>query len=166
MITTRAVKRFWSKVAVRGPEECWLWTASRARGYGRFQSAGRQQAAHRISLIMVTGPAPVSKPIALHTCRNRHCVNPQHLTWGTHKQNLGPDRARDGTLPTGERHGSKTQPHRVARGSRVNTAKLTETDVRNIRATPNIPAPEWALKLKVHRSLIYQIRRGVIWKHI
>jgi HNH endonuclease len=53
-----------------------------------------QESAHRLVLWAYVGPPPVlGKYEALHLCGNKMCVNPTHLVWGTHKQNMQQDYA-------------------------------------------------------------------------
>lgn len=40
-------ERFWSKVDLSG--ECWVWTGTKAGGYGRFYLNRRMMPAHRYS---------------------------------------------------------------------------------------------------------------------
>ena len=69
--------RFWSKVE-KGPR-CWNWTASgNGHGYGSINFNGKTTYAHRISYEMARGPIPRGLQID-HLCRNRSCVNPDHL---------------------------------------------------------------------------------------
>lgn len=71
--------RFWQKVSRDGTETCWEWLATRdAGGYGRFWNDGRLVAAHRYSVELVRGPIPDGLDVD-HLCRNRGCVNPDHL---------------------------------------------------------------------------------------
>ncbi|HEY9370992.1 HNH endonuclease signature motif containing protein [Streptomyces sp.] len=98
-------ERFWSKVDRRGPiadggahlGHCWLWTASKADGYGKFFLNGRLIYAHRVSYEMANGPIPDGLQID-HRCHDpevceggrcvhRSCVNPAHLTVATPRQN-------------------------------------------------------------------------------
>ena len=55
---------------------CWEWTASigKKEGYGRFGDTW----AHRKSWEFFRGPIPKGLTID-HLCRNRKCVNPDHL---------------------------------------------------------------------------------------
>lgn len=80
--------RFWAKVDVRAPHECWDWKASlTTSGYGRFKYASYcQTQAHRVALALHTG---VYHPdlMALHSCDRPSCVNPAHLRWGTARDN-------------------------------------------------------------------------------
>jgi HNH endonuclease len=69
--------RFWAKVD-RG-ESCWLWIGSKSyEGYGQFQYEGRLGLAHRYAYELLIGPIPEGLQID-HLCRNRACVNPEHL---------------------------------------------------------------------------------------
>jgi len=72
------VERFWVKVDRSGPDGCWVWTAARVTGYGRFRLAGKQVGAHRLAYELLVGPIPDGLTID-HLCRNRACVNPSHL---------------------------------------------------------------------------------------
>lgn len=82
------VQRFWSKVDRSG--SCWLWTASTGRGYGRFgilvNGKTKIMKAHRIAYSLTNGRIPDGGEID-HRCRNRACVNAEHLRLATHKQN-------------------------------------------------------------------------------
>lgn len=91
-IATDAVAaRFWPKVDKRGPGECWVWNACRDRhGYGMFGVGGRaggNARAHRVSYELSVGPIPDGLVID-HLCRNRACVNPQHLEPVTMRTNI------------------------------------------------------------------------------
>lgn len=71
--------RFWQKVE-KG-EGCWRWLASsQGTGYGQVKAPGRGNVrlAHRVAYELVKGPIPTGLVID-HLCRNRMCVNPDHL---------------------------------------------------------------------------------------
>ncbi len=82
-----AFARFRSKVAPAGPTGCWQWTAARGRdGYGRFRLGHRMVLAHRFAFEAIRGPIPDGLELD-HLCRDRGCVNPEHLEPVTGKVN-------------------------------------------------------------------------------
>lgn len=69
--------RFWSRVEVTG--FCWNWLGGgSAKGYGRFWINGETRQAHRVAYELLVGPLPEGS-MGDHLCRNRRCVNPDHL---------------------------------------------------------------------------------------
>lgn len=84
-----AEDRFMSHV--EKTEACWNWTGSISLGYGKFgvNENGKWKSVwtHRFSYEMFKGPIPENLHID-HLCRNRKCVNPDHLEAVTQKINL------------------------------------------------------------------------------
>ena len=78
--------RFWSKVDVRGPDDCWPWTGALNNGYGRFFTGGspRYDYAHRVAYALAYGVWP---RVARHACDNPPCCNPVHVLDGDHADN-------------------------------------------------------------------------------
>jgi hypothetical protein len=74
-----AGERFEEKL-VPGADGCIEWVAStNSAGYGTFADEnGRSVLAHRWSYEHQIGPIPEGLQID-HKCRNRRCVNPEHL---------------------------------------------------------------------------------------
>lgn len=73
------LSRFQSKYLVPTDNSlCWQWLGKLDNGYGRFWLQGKLKLAHRIAWEQVNGPVPDKKHLD-HLCRNRGCVNPDHL---------------------------------------------------------------------------------------
>jgi hypothetical protein len=82
------MQRFWSRVDVKGHDECWEWLGGKhSSGYGGFYYNKRMGYAHRYSYILNNGGIEKDMFIT-HSCDNRSCVNPNHLYQGSHKDNM------------------------------------------------------------------------------
>ena len=80
-------ERFYKKVQMEPNSGCWLWEASCGRnGYGCFQVGKKNRKAHRVSYELHIGPIPDGLQLD-HLCRNRCCVNPDHLEPVTNREN-------------------------------------------------------------------------------
>lgn len=156
-------ERFWEKVDVRGPDECWPWMAGLRQGYGRFTiTHGKGVQAHRVAYELTKGPIPPGLDV-LHDCDFPPCCNPSHLWPGTNLDNVRdsvakgrracgdrngahihpqsrPYGERNGAYthperhPRGDRHGMHAHPERAARGERHGSVKLSEKEVLEIRS--------------------------------
>lgn len=86
MSTSKTVaERFWEKV--NKTKSCWFWTSAVVNGYGSFTANGKNNVAHRVSYKMIKGPIPEGKHLD-HLCRNKLCVNPDHLEAVTCQENI------------------------------------------------------------------------------
>lgn len=131
--------------------ECWLWDGTlNERGYGYFCHAGGKITAHRAAYMLFKGPICGGLHV-LHKCDVRNCVNPQHLTLGTHRDNM-----RD-MMAKGR--------HVTPRGERAPSAKLNSKQVQAIRQATG-PARAIATLYGVSVSTIWSIRRRDIWRHL
>lgn len=84
----QTIKDFWSRVDKTN--DCWNWKGTLLNGvgtYGRFHHKGQYIYAHRLSYELSKGEIPEGLSID-HLCRNRQCVNPNHLETVTHKENM------------------------------------------------------------------------------
>lgn len=80
-------RRFWSKVDVGEPDECWEWLGFKMRqGYGQFGINYRLWLTHRVAWVLTYGPIPEGLCV-LHHCDSPGCCNPYHLFLGTRTDN-------------------------------------------------------------------------------
>jgi hypothetical protein len=110
------------------------------------------------------------KPTGLETRHidgNKLNNKPDNLSWGTHKENVE-DRVRHGVAGRGERNGVHTHPEKVSRGESSVMAKLTESQVVEIRRLYrfNEKIAKIAKKFNVCYQTIRAIVRRITWKHI
>lgn len=77
--------KFWDKILFT--TDCWIWTASKdSSGYGKIMFNKKIVSAHRMAYNLFFGEIPNKLEID-HLCRNRPCVNPNHMEVVTHKEN-------------------------------------------------------------------------------
>ena len=146
--------RFWNKVAMRGPDDCWEWTAGKhSGGYGIFWFDGSMMPASRVAWSLMCGPVPAGLGVC-HHCDNPACCNPSHLYPGTQKDNIR-DCVERGRL--GDRAGE-------ANGN----SKLKEMDIRFIRhwRVMGHRGTDIAKAFGVTPANIGMINRGVTWKEV
>jgi hypothetical protein len=153
MFNSSFTTRFWRKVLKTN--SCWLWTASTSNGrYGNisYNSSGDMIKAHRASYILAYGPIPNGLHVC-HTCDTPLCVNPSHLFLGTSKDN----------------HKDRNSKGRQAKGTTHGRNKLTELQVKEIRAKyipRSYSTTKIAQEFGVSQSTIFNILKNKIWKHI
>lgn len=132
---------------------CWLWAGALSNsGYGRTSLRRKDVLAHRFFYENLKGPIPPGK-WALHKCDTRSCVNPDHITLGTPRENTQEAIQRGRWRPpTGEAHGN---------------AKLTAQDVRAIRAAPGRTSRKaLAEQFGVSTGTIGDVLRGRGWRSV
>ena len=145
------IRRFWSKVDRKGPDDCWEWLGHRhVRGYGIFWCNGKNERANRMALIY-SGIEPADDSlISIHSCDNPPCCNPAHLRWGTNADN-----ANDKVL------------RKPAKGEQSHNATITNAIVAEIYRLrlSGKTSPEIAESLGLTKTLVMNIYTGRAWKH-
>jgi hypothetical protein len=153
-LTAKRTEAFWARIDKRGPEECWPWkvhTQLTQGGYGAAFYGPVHTVAHRIAWMLTYGSIRGDE-LLLHSCDNRRCCNPAHLSYGSPQANMDDMRAKGREYfpgpPSGEQNGN---------------AKLADKDVRRIKALAvglRLSQRELAEIYGVSKSQIGNILRG------
>jgi hypothetical protein len=147
-LTKAEIKRYKTKVAVAGKNDCWEWLGACDKdGYGLFSvTATKQYKAHRVACYLKYGTAG---KMTCHTCNNPACCNPAHLYPGTGKQNSR-DRDKNGCPWRGEKqHLSKLTNLQVKQMVKLFECGLTNRQIAD--------------KLQCAIRLVYRVRNGEAW---
>ena len=154
-------ERFWRNVAKGEKDECWYWLAkSKVSGYGAISIGGRggkKILAHRLSWELHNGQIPGHKDyhgmVVMHSCDNRLCVNPNHLSLGRQIDNVRDMDAK------GRR---KTSPKR---GSKHHMTAINEDEAASIFAMPG-KYREIAEKFGCSIHTVKGIKASKTWVHV
>ena len=146
-------ERLWAKVDVRGPDDCWNWTATTtSQGYPNF--AVRQdkiQSPYRYLWEQAHGEIIKSKTI-FKKCGNKLCVNLRHCE-----------------LVNSRRVPRRAPPGRNRLGEKNPVSVLTNADVREIRRlfkSGKEHGVSLAKKYGVTSAHIIDIVNRETWRHI
>lgn len=158
-----AAERLWLKVAVGGADECWPFIAkSRTpNGYGvawaDLGDGPRTHTAHRVAFYLANGRAADLSLDVMHSCDNRLCCNPAHLSEGTRLDNMR-DCAAKGRTNRKARFKGEAHPK----------AKITESNVLEFRARHR--RGETCLSIAeafgVSMDLVWRVVARRTWKHV
>jgi hypothetical protein len=151
-VKTDPIVRFWSYV--EKTDNCWFWKGFKYQdGYGGFKYEGKHIKAHRYSYLLHFGNLP-SNLLVRHSCDNKLCVNPNHLSLGSHIDNMK----------------DMTDRNRQSKGSEQHLSKLTEEQVLEIKNyLKNFYRGIYThlgKKYNVTPNTIFYIAKGKTWKHV
>lgn len=155
-------EKFWSLIdQSAGPNACWPWLGHLlSDGYGGFTNGKRPKRttvrAHRHAMALTLGRPITASEVVCHRCDNPPCVNPAHLFVGTQADNV-----RD----MWNKGRGRYMTHR---GEAHYKARLTEQNVRDIRARMDLGAVDFDLanEYGVTVSHIRNIAYRRAWKHL
>lgn len=129
---------------------CWVWKGTiDGYGYGVIDYIGKRYRAHVLSLEFDGRPVPKGM-LGCHHCDNPSCVNPSHIYPGTQKDNANDAVSRK----------------RLAFGERNFNAKLSESDVLEIRNISGHSPTAISKIYGVSRQTISKIINREIWRHL
>lgn len=131
---------------------CLVWQGARSSfGHGQLRINSKNQEVHRLMATLIYGN-PEGR-FALHSCDNPPCINPDHLRWGTQKENLLEMQAK------GRKH--------IDYGEATTSAKLTVIQVREIRAMyPEMNKSQLARMYGVAQPTIRKIVENITWQNV
>jgi hypothetical protein len=147
-------ERFWR--FVEKTDECWVWTGQKIRGYGRLSVGAKEEksvGAHRFSWELHNKQKIPDGKFVMHSCDNPSCVNPDHLSIGSPKENY------DDMVLKGRR--KVVAPKGVANGKSI----LDEEKVRFIK-TCGLNHAKTAKILGVSVSCVRGVRSGRTWSQV
>lgn len=157
-LTDIEINRFWEKVDVRGSDDCWIWKPSRDSDYD-YGSYGIRRGGvwtiyrtNRLALFIKTGLQGES---ARHSCNNTKCCNPNHLSWGSHFDNM------QDKVDSNRQH--------IPSGTDNGRAILQESDIISIREEfklGKVTKVQLGLKYGVTDSNIRRIIQRKTWQHV
>lgn len=139
---------------------CMVWTGAKLKGYGQITIKGVTTKLHRFVLEQKLQRPLGEHMCALHSCNNPSCCNPAHITEGTNKENVD-YKVSCNRQSKGTTHGD------YMRGEKNAYAKLTESDIREIRnAKGRILQTELAAKYNITRNHVSAIQLKRVWRHV
>lgn len=125
---------------------CVRWTgALNSSGYPITWKNGKTVYAHREAVSAPKGS------VVLHSCDNKWCVNPQHLSIGTHKDN---------SL-------DMVKKNRQAKGESCARSKLLENEVLEIRSLKGKHSSRYVANLfNTSKTNVLDIWKNKTWRHL
>lgn len=141
---SRQSKKILFKETGNGCVEC-VSHADNGQGYIRVRRLGRDIHLHRLVLEITSGVSR-NDMFVIHSCDNPPCCNPEHLRYGTHRENCDDKVARG----------------RAPRGKKNWCTKLDEKTVLELHKS-HAPVMEDARRYGVSKSAIKGIRSGKNW---
>ena len=137
--------------------ECWQWHGYMLQGVTPMMNHDGKGSTNVRRLVLIERGTPMKGYIATYTCGNPKCVNPDHTGRSTWTQTNRRIAANMNSATNALR------ARRVADAKRKTQAKLSQTDVDQIRASDE-SYRNLATRYGVSTSIIGRIKRGEMWR--
>lgn len=135
--------------------DCWLTDLKPIfNGYIQIGIEGKKKLIHRLIYELNYGEIP-SGNVVSHSCKNRGCINPNHLFLAT------PEQMR--------KTKSSTKGHTKNQGEDHGRAKLnneTVTKIKTLLSNHHLTIGQIAYLYNVSYHTVYNIKIGRRWKHL
>lgn len=142
---------------------CVLWTGELNGPYGYMTIYKKSLGAHVLSLMLKEGlrgepPKQDGKTLLCrHRCKQKTCIEPTHLEWGTNADNAS-DKIRDGTTLVGASNPAAKIDENVAQQIKDSWRPQDHEEYKSQR--------QRALFFGVSASIVDSIDSGRRWKHL
>lgn len=148
---------FWTYVNKTDNEnDCWYWKLSHNNhcGYGKFSipKVKKSYSPSRYAYAATYGD-PDLNLIVLHSCDNRACCNPKHLSLGTSQDNST----------------DMKNKNRAAKGLTHGMSKLKESDIVKLKQmwqAADMRQVDIAKHFNIHIATARRAATGESWKHV
>ena len=160
MSSSKALQELIKQYSLVDPASgCWNWAKSLSHGYGYIKRKSLPDTrAHRLAYMAFNELVEIPTSLCVcHTCDNRACVNPVHLTLQTKTWN-NQDKVRKGRART-------CNGQHINVGEMHPAAKLSSAAIAAIRAS-NESQTKLAAIYGVTQSAISRIKSHNSWRHI
>jgi HNH endonuclease len=152
--TEEKVFRYYMPDDPPGPDQCWIWQGSvGSKGYGLMWLDYREVRAHVAAQRIFNGPVRPGEEV-LHSCDRPLCVNPHHLSSGTHAENM--------------RQAAERGIAKGLVGTAHHQAKLSDVQVLEIIERKRAGEVQAALAREygVSETTVSRIVLGSAWRHL
>lgn len=120
---------------------CWIWNRSLSTGgYAQVRKDGRLQGVHRLHYELKHGAIPEGL-LPDHLCRQRSCVNPDHIEPVTNEEN-------------------------IRRGANAKLCPEGVREIRRLHATRRHSYKALGQRFGVSRDLVYRIVKRTLWRDV
>lgn len=145
-LLNEAARRVFSQCVPNYETECMVWAGNWVshNGYGRMTFKRKKLLTHRAVYMARKGEIPDGRQV-MHSCDNRRCCNPTHLSLGTGQDNTNDRKAKDRL------------------GFKLNNAKALEI-INLVRAGKK--QSEVARMRGIAQSMVSRIVAGKKWAHV